>query len=523
MLAPYQGRVFDPCCGSGGMFVQSEKFVEAHGGHIGDISVYGQESNHTTWRLAKMNLAIRGIDANLGKENADSFHRDLHPDLKADYVLANPPFNDSDWRGDLLKDDKRWQFGTPPSSNANFAWVQHFIYHLAPRGIAGFVLAQVSLSSESQAESDIRRGIIENDLVDCIVTLPGRLFYSTPIPVCLWFLARAKNDPRFRDRRGQTLFIDASKMGIAETRTHSFLPDTDIRRISSTYHSWREGDSAYRDVPGFCQSVTIDDIRKAGYSLFPARYITASSEGELPVDGVSRAVRFDEGFDRYMSTFTCIREALKEMQPMLSAVHSGPELLKPSRLTKFQLADVLERSDERLGVRPEPEILTVTEKAGLVLQRERFAKRVATEDTSKYKVVRRSDIVYNPYLLWAGAIDQCWVVDEGVTSPAYEVLRVKPGFDPTLVGNLVKSAHMIRLYDGISVGTVQRRRRAPVERFLDLEVEMPDIEFQREVSALMESMQEQVSLLRSATDTVRDLLSTLAGAWLEGSTSDRST
>ena len=237
MLAPYKGRVYDPCCGSGGMFVQSEKFVEAHGGKIGDISIYGQESNHTTWRLAKMNLAIRGIDGNLGKEHADSFHRDLHPDLKADYVIANPPFNDSDWRGDLLKDDKRWKFGTPPAGNANFAWVQHFIYHLAPTGLAGFVLANGSMSSNQSGEGEIRKNIIEADLVDCMVALPGQLFYSTQIPVCLWFIARDKRGQpsppsplpggegrRLRDRRGQTLFIDARKLGTMIDRVHRNSP-----------------------------------------------------------------------------------------------------------------------------------------------------------------------------------------------------------------------------------------------------------------------------------------------------------
>jgi type I restriction enzyme M protein len=220
MLAPYQGRVYDPCCGSGGMFVQSVEFIRAHtrgngnGGRAkGDISIYGQESNHTTWRLAKMNLAVRGIDGHLGKEHADSFHRDLHPDLKADFVLANPPFNDSDWRGDRLRDDRRWQYGTPPAGNANFAWVQHFIYHLAPTGLAGFVLANGLMSSNQSGEGDIRKNLIEADLVDCMVALPGQLFYSTQIPVCLWFLARDKKNGRFRDRRWQVLFIDARKMG----------------------------------------------------------------------------------------------------------------------------------------------------------------------------------------------------------------------------------------------------------------------------------------------------------------------
>ncbi|HOX63625.1 MAG TPA: class I SAM-dependent DNA methyltransferase, partial [Verrucomicrobiota bacterium] len=256
MLAPYKGRVYDPACGSGGMFVQSEKFVEAHGGKIGDISIYGQESNHTTWRLAKMNLAIRGIDGNLGKEHADSFHRDLHPDLKADYVIANPPFNDSDWRGDLLKDDKRWKFGTPPASNANFAWVQHFIHHLAPTGLAGFVLANGSMSSNQSGEGEIRKNIIEADLVDCMVAMPGQLFYSTQIPVCLWFIARNKSNGQFRKRTGQTLFIDARKLGTMIDRVHRELTEEDIQRIADTYHAWRGDKSAgnYEDIPGFCKS-----------------------------------------------------------------------------------------------------------------------------------------------------------------------------------------------------------------------------------------------------------------------------
>jgi type I restriction enzyme M protein len=279
MLAPYKGRVFDPCCGSGGMFVQSEKFVEAHGGRIGDISVYGQESNHTTWRLAKMNLAIRGIDSNLGKEHADSFHRDLHPDLKADYVLANPPFNDSDWRGDLLKDDKRWKYGAPPTGNANFAWVQHFIHHLAPTGLAGFVLANGSMSSNQSGEGEIRKNIIEADLVDCMVALPGQLFYSTPIPVCLWFLDRDRRNGKFRDRRGHVLFIDARNLGTLIDRVHRELSDEDIAKISRTYHAWRGDKDApdeYADVPGFCNSATLDEIRQHGHIMTPGRYVGAA-------------------------------------------------------------------------------------------------------------------------------------------------------------------------------------------------------------------------------------------------------
>jgi type I restriction enzyme M protein len=276
ILAPYKGRVYDPCCGSGGMFVSSEKFIEAHSGKLGDISIYGQESNYTTWRLAKMNLAIRGIDAQIA--HGDTFHNDKHPDLKADYVLANPPFNDSDWRGDLLKDDKRWVYGVPPAGNANFAWVQHFIYHLAPTGLAGFVLANGSMSSPSSGEGDIRKAIIEADLVDCMVALPGQLFYSTQIPVCLWFLARSKKNGRFRDRRGETLFIDAHKMGTLVDRVHRELSDEEIAKIAGSYHAWRGDKNAgdFADVPGFCKAASLDDIRKHGHVLTPGRYVGAT-------------------------------------------------------------------------------------------------------------------------------------------------------------------------------------------------------------------------------------------------------
>jgi type I restriction enzyme M protein len=320
MLAPYKGRVFDPCCGSGGMFVQSIKFVEAHttgNGNAGKataaISVFGQESNHTTWRLAKMNLAIRGIDSNLGKEHADSFHRDLHPDLKADYVLANPPFNDSDWRGDLLKDDKRWKYGTPPAGNANYAWVQHFIHHLAPTGLAGFVLANGSMSSNQSGEGEIRKAIIEADLVDCMVALPGQLFYSTQIPVCLWFLARDKKNGRFKDRRGKVLFIDARKLGTLIDRVHRDLSDDDIAKIADTYHAWRGDKPAspgrksggalkYADIAGFCKSATLDDIRHHGHILTPGRYVGAA---EVEDDG--------EAFEEKMARLTAeLREQTRE-------------------------------------------------------------------------------------------------------------------------------------------------------------------------------------------------------------------
>jgi len=286
MLAPYKGRVFDPCCGSGGMFVQSEKFVESHGGRIGDISVYGQESNSTTWRLAKMNLTIRGIDGNLGPEHADSFHRDQHKDLKADFILANPPFNISDWGGERLREDVRWVYGVPPVGNANYAWVQHFIHHLSPKGLAGFVLANGSMSSNQSGEGDIRRALVEADMVDCMVALPGQLFYSTQIPVCLWFLGRGRGGsraaPTSRDRRGETLFIDARKLGVLIDRVHRELTEADIAKIAGAYHAWRgDKDAAtYADEAGFCKSATRTEIAGHGYVLTPGRYVGAADVEE---------------------------------------------------------------------------------------------------------------------------------------------------------------------------------------------------------------------------------------------------
>ena len=279
MLEPYRGRVYDPCCGSSGMFVQSQAFVDAHangngnGGRARDaISIYGQESNHTTWRLAKMNLAIRGIDGRI--EHGDTFHNDRHPDLRADYILANPPFNISDWGGERLRDDQRWKYGVPPIGNANFAWVQHIAHHLAPSGTAGFVLANGSMSSGQSNESEIRRNLVENDLVDCMVALPGQLFYATQIPVCLWFLARDRGNGKFRDRRGEILFIDARKLGSMVDRTHRELRDEDISHITNTYHAWRsKGAADYADAPGFCKSATLEEVSHHGHVLTPGRYV----------------------------------------------------------------------------------------------------------------------------------------------------------------------------------------------------------------------------------------------------------
>ncbi len=300
MLEPYKGRIFDPCCGSGGMFVQSKKFVKAHGGKIGDISVYGQESNQTTWKLCKMNIAIRGIDANI--KWGDSFHDDQFKDLKADFILANPPFNMSDWGGELLQDDVRWGFGVPPKGNANFAWVQHFIHHLSPVGIVGFVLANGSMSSNTSNEGEIRKNIIENDLVDGIIALPSQLFYNTMIPACLWFVARDKKNNKFRDRRGQVLFIDARKMGVMIDRRHRELTDDEIKKISDTYHAWRGEGGKYEDVTGFCKSATLEEVRKQEHILTPGRYVGFPEEED---DGIP--------FDEKMKELTAqLKEQMEE-------------------------------------------------------------------------------------------------------------------------------------------------------------------------------------------------------------------
>lgn len=273
MLEPYKGRIYDPCCGSGGMFVQSEKFIESHGGSTADLSVYGQESNPTTWRLCKMNLAIRGIEGDIGSKNADSFHNDLHKTLKADYILANPPFNISDWGGERLKDDIRWKYGIPSVGNANYAWIQHMIHHLAPTGIAGFVMANGSLSSNTSNEGEIRKRLIEEGLVDCIVAMPSQLFYTTQIPACLWFVSRDRYNHKFRNRHDEILFIDARKMGTMLTRKNRKFTEEDLDKISETYHAWRAIDGKYEDVKGFCKAAKIEEVEKSGFVLTPGRYV----------------------------------------------------------------------------------------------------------------------------------------------------------------------------------------------------------------------------------------------------------
>ena len=324
MLEPYEGRVFDPCCGSGGMFVQSEKFVEAHRDHYNGksreidklfervVSIYGQESNQTTWRLCKMNLAIRGIDStNVLWNSEGSFLNDAHPDLKADFVIANPPFNDSDWSGELLRNDGRWKYGVPPVSNANYAWIQHFLYHLSPKGTAGFVMAKGSLSSKTNGEGEIRKNIIEAGLVDCIVNLPAKLFLNTQIPACLWFLSREKETDPKHPRRNKILFIDARNMGTLINRRTRELTDDDIRKIADTYHSWKKDDGSYEDIPGFCKSATLDEVRELDYVLTPGRYVGLPEEDD-DFDFEERVQKLTAELKTQMEECTKLDDRIKE-------------------------------------------------------------------------------------------------------------------------------------------------------------------------------------------------------------------
>lgn len=316
MLEPYKGRVYDPCCGSGGMFVQSEKFVESHGGKLGDIAIYGQESNYTTWRLAKMNLAVRGIEADIRWNNEGSFNKDELKDLRFDYILANPPFNVSDWGGERLREDSRWIYGAPPVGNANYAWLQHILWHLAPSGTAGVVLANGSMSSAQSGEDAIRKAMVEADVVDCMVALPGQLFYSTQIPACLWFLTRNKNPGgKLRDRRGELLFIDTRKLGTLVDRTRKEFSDDDISRIASTYHAWREGKG--HDVPGFCKAATLLEIRANSHVLTPGRYVGAADveDDDVPFSKRFAALRsrLEEQFAQADALSGAIRSKLRDV------------------------------------------------------------------------------------------------------------------------------------------------------------------------------------------------------------------
>jgi len=418
----------------------------------------------------------------------------------------------SDWGGDRLKEDKRWVYGTPPAGNANYAWIQHFIHHLAPAGTAGFVLANVSLDSESPTEKGIRENLIKADLIDCIVSLPGKLFYSNPIAVCLWIINRDKSATCFREHKNEILFIDGSKLYKEVDRTHNSLPDESIKTISETYNNWRYGNGLYVDKPGFSKSVNTARILSEGFNLFPANYTGVESSPNVS----SRAQLKQKLLTSIEGSYESIRK-LDNIKSSLSQILEFEKINYLAQTIDFEeirLGEILEPSNDRLGDQPEPEILTCTEKAGLVFQRQRFAKRIATSDTSNYKTVKLTDIVYNPYLLWAGAIDQCWIVDFGITSPAYEVFRIKQGYDRSLVGRLVKSEMMIKRYNGISIGTIQRRRRAPAEKFLDITFNYPKVEFQDQINEITELLQNAIGSSRQIAENFSIGLHSLLDLWM---------
>lgn len=307
MIEPYKGRVYDPACGSGGMFVMSEKFVVEHSGNINDISIYGQESNQTTWKLSKMNLAIRNVNSSFVAWNTEgSFLKDAHPDLKADYILANPPFNQSDWGVEILQDDARWKYGIPPAGNANFGWMQHMLYHLAPRGVMATVLANGSLSSNTSGEGDIRKNLVENDLVECIVALPKQLFYNTGIPACIWFLRREKSN-----HSKEVLFIDASEMGYMKDRTHKDLSEEDVALIADTYHNWRKSEN-YSNIKGFCKAATIEDIRKHNHVLTPGRYVGIEDEDDDGIPFETKMAALTTTFKEQMAQEEALNEEIKQ-------------------------------------------------------------------------------------------------------------------------------------------------------------------------------------------------------------------
>ncbi len=312
MLEPYKGRVMDPCCGSGGMFVQSEKFVLEHQGNINDISIYGQESNQTTWRLAKMNLAIRGIDSSQVKwNNEGSFLKDEHKDVKVNYIIANPPFNDDDWSGNLMRKDARWEYGTPPVNNANYGWIQHFLYHLAPSGQAGFVLSKGSLTTKTSGEDVIRKNLIDAGLVDCIVNLPAKLFLNTQIPACLWFISKNRTNGKFRNRKNEILFIDARNLGHLINRRTRELTQEDIDLISDTYHNWRNLNAEYEDIPGFCKAESIERVAALDYVLTPGRYVGLPDE-EDDFDFNERFTKLKAEFQAQLKEETILNKRIQD-------------------------------------------------------------------------------------------------------------------------------------------------------------------------------------------------------------------
>lgn len=501
MLEPYKGRVYDPCCGSGGFFVQSERFVEEHQGRVGDISVYGQESNPTTWKLAQMNLAIRGIEGNLGESSADTFHNDQHKDLKADFILANPHFNDGDWGGGRLREDVRWKFGLPPESNANFAWIQHIIHHLSPSGTAGFVLANGSLKSNQSGEGEIRRAIVEANLVDCIVALPTHLFYTTQIPVCLWFLSRNRAGQNgTQERRQSTLFIDARRMGVMAARKHRVLTDDDVTLIAETYRSWRReaAEHPYCDAQGFSKSASLDEIRDCGYDLSPSRYV-----GSGPTAVEPDPERVDATIQSLRHSVQLLADAQRNVLGLLDSLRSDADLVDLSDWETVPLADVLVPRNERVDDREIAEYSCTNH--GLVRRDLRFSKKLSASN-AKNKVIRAGDLVFglSRAVLNFGLMRE----DIGCVSPAYRVYTVNETVIPADYLELLMRVNHDYFYRAVSSSS-REGQSISVDALEALEVSVPPpdrLDTYRALAAPILDYIECLQVARAVASTGRDEL-----------------
>jgi len=490
ILEPFKGRIYDPCCGSSGMFVQSEKFIQEHGGKIGDISIYGQESNQTTWRLAIMNLAIRGIDANI--QWGDSFTKDLHKDLKTDFILANPPFNDSDWKGDMLREDVRWKYGVPPTSNANFAWVQHFIYHLSSNGKAGFVLGNGSLVSDDIAEAGIRKNIIEKDLVECIIALPDQLFYATDIPACLWFLNRSKAE----FTKNKILFIDARRKFVNVDRKHKELTESHISEISGIYHNYTKNEKAYRDIRGFCKIVDLDKIREHNCFIAPGRFIDII-EPEKEFDEIFKTkiinklshISIESNLDKFINDFIFYFGCYKFEKLFLA--HNIKNInwdnpVVPHGWEVKKIGDLLVEITEKNKNDNEYPVFSVTKNKKFVLSDEHFNKQVYSTDLKNYKIVRRYNFAFNPARINIGSIGFLDFEDVGLVSPAYTVFKCKDNVNPYFVWYLINSYRIFELIKNFCIGTVRQVFR--MQDFDYIRFAMPPSDFIDEFIQEIESM-----------------------------------
>lgn len=471
MLEPYNGRVFDPCCGSGGMFVMSEKFIQEHQGRLDDISVYGQESNQTTYRLCRMNLAIRGIDgANVKWNTEGSFLNDAHPDLKADYVLANPPFNQKDWGGDLLSGDGRWKYGVPPEKNANFAWLQHMIFHLSPRGKAGVVLGNGSLVSDEQSDSEIRRNLIENDLVECVVLLPGDIFYNTDIPACLWFINRAKNH-----NKNKILFVDARKQYKRISRKRVVITDEQIKAISDIFRNFKTSPSEYKDIKGLCKVENTDTIKEHQYFISPGRFVEVLDiEKEKNFnEEIEKLVNGIQSYPKNKHLDKKINSASKEYGKLLFEKYflKYDGTLKKSEIgdipadwTIAKIGDLVEEVSEKNANNEDCPVFSVTKNRLFVLSDEYFNKQVYSADLGNYKIIREFQFGYNPARINIGSIGFFDLDELGLVSPAYTVFKAKEGVSPYFVWYLINSYRIFELIKNFCVGTVRQ-----VFRFSDFE------------------------------------------------------